>query len=591
MGKTKKSRIERAHIDAETPLHWGYVFDQVMQKRGGFDIVLTNPPWEVFKPQAKEFFADHSELVTKNKMTIKEFEKEQGKLLKDEAVREAWLAYESHFPHLNQYFRRAPEYRSQFATVDGRKVGSDLNLYKLFLERCFSLLRPGGHCGIVIPSGIYTDLGAKGLRDLLFNRTRIEGLFCFENRKTIFEGVHRSFKFVVLTFEKTASLRVQQPGEKNVSAPPDDLLSPARTGELGTTRFPAAFMRWDVTELDRFPAEGALWLDVNLIRRLSPDSHSVMEFKTEQDIHIAEKMLHFPLLGEHCPGAWKVSLCREFHMTDDAKLFKTDSATGRLPLFEGKMIWQFNSAYAEPRYWVNETEGKTALLRVATRRLTAMLKVETGLTNDLLDSLVDESEITLDSSAYRLGFRDIAANTNERTMICSILPPNVFAGNTINLIQPFEFVVDGSTWKQQKTLAPAVTLFACGVFNSFVIDWLLRQKITSHLNMFYVYQVPIPRLKENAPTFSPIVTRAAQLTCTTPEFDALAREVGLEHHQLLDPIERARLRAELDGLVAHLYGLSEAEFALILASFPLVPEPVKVDAHNAYRRVAQGLIT
>ena len=50
-----------------------------------------------------------------------------------------------------------------------------------------------------------------------------------------------------------------------------------------------------------------------------------------------------------------------------------------------------------------------------------------------------------------------------------------------------------------------------------------------------------------------------------------------------DPTERARLRAELDGL-------SEAEFALILDTFPLLPQPVKVAAQNAYREVERGLI-
>jgi len=58
-----------------------------------------------------------------------------------------------------------------------------------------------------------------------------------------------------------------------------------------------------------------------------------------------------------------------------------------------------------------------------------------------------------------------------------------------------------------------------------------------------------------------------------------------------DPAERAQIRAELDGLIAHLYGLTEAEFVHILATFPLVPAVVKVDAHNAYRRVANGLVS
>ena len=120
------------------------------------------------------------------------------------------------------------------------------------------LLRLGGHCGIVIPSGIYTDLGAKGLRDLLFERTHIQGVFCFENRREIVEGVHRSFKFVVWTFEKTSLPRLKEVGERNASAPPDDLLAPTRSGALGTVRFPAAFMRHDVAELERFPLERAL---------------------------------------------------------------------------------------------------------------------------------------------------------------------------------------------------------------------------------------------------------------------------------------------------------------------------------------------
>ena len=87
-----------------------------------------------------------------------------------------------------------------------------------------------------------------------------------------------------------------------------------------------------------------------------------------------------------------------------------------------------------------------------------------------------------------------------------------------------------------------------------------------------------------------IVQRAACLICTTPEFDDLAREVGGDIHGVTDPIERARLRAELDGLIAHLYGLTESEFAHILTTFPLVAEPVKQAARNAFRDVERGLI-
>ena len=587
LGKRKKRRIERGDIDAQTPFHWGYVFDDIVQKRGGFDIVLANPPWEVFKPQAKEFFAEHSDLVTKNKMTIKEFEKERDGLLKGRVVREAWLAYESRFPHMNQYFRLAPEYSHQFATVDGRKVGSDLNLYKLFIERCFTLLRPGGHCGIVIPSGIYTDLGAKGLRDLLFEHTHIQGLFCFENRKEIFEGVHRSFKFVVLTFEKTSVPRLQVSGEQNASAPPDDLLAPRSTGALGTTRFPVAFMRQDVADLSRFPGEDAIWFDVDLIKRLSPDAHAVMELKSPLDVQVAQRMLLQPLLGTAKTGIWNLRLEREFRMTDDSDaLFVQVPGPNRFPLWEGKQIHQFNADFGAPRYWIDKDKACTALLSPRLRMLARQFRA-LGLERE-----PDPDMVALNHTSYRVAFRDVARNTDERTMIATILPPNRFCPHTVSLEQVnLDEIQDGKN-RSKSALDAGQRLFVTAAFNSFVFDWFIRQSVTAHVSFFFVYNTPMPRITAEDPRFNRIVSRAARLVCTTKEFDALAHEAGLPDHRngATDPVERARLRSELDGLVAHLYALSEDEFVHVLADFPLVSEPIKQAARNAYRDVERGLI-
>ena len=110
--------------------------------------------------------------------------------------------------------------------------------------------------------------------------------------------------------------------------------------------------------------------------------------------------------------------------------------------------------------------------------------------------------------------------------------------------------------------------------------------------MFYLYQLPVPRLPSPDVRCAQVADRVARLVCTTSAYDTLAKDVGLRDHRdgATEPAERARLRAELDGLVAHLYGLSEDEFVHILATFPLVPEPVKQAARNAYRDVERGLI-
>jgi hypothetical protein len=129
--------------------------------------------------------------------------------------------------------------------------------------------------------------------------------------------------------------------------------------------------------------------------------------------------------------------------------------------------------------------------------------------------------------------------------------------------------------------------------NSFVFDYYLRQQVSANLTMFFIYQCPVPRFAKTEPMFGALVRRAARLVCTSKDFDDLGKAVGLDGPRdgAHDPTERARLRAELDGLVAHCYGLTVGEFDHVLDAFPLVAEPTKVAAANAWRDVQIGLIT
>ncbi|MFM6910531.1 MAG: Eco57I restriction-modification methylase domain-containing protein, partial [Dolichospermum sp.] len=380
-GKPVKRVLNIADMEVLKPFHWGYHFDQIIA-RGGFDIILGNPPWEVFQTDEKEFFQRFDNLIQKKKLDIKAWTKQFNKFMEDEEMRQAWLDYCSGYPHVSAYFKNAEQYRNQKSLVDGKSVARKINLYAVFLEQCCNLLSENGECGLVIPSGIYTDLGTKQLREMLFSQTKITGLFCFENRKAIFEGVDSRFKFVVLTFQNLVGANGHSP-------------LPLQ----GTISFPARFMRHDVGELNSFPDDDCIHISVDLIKRLSPDSISIMEFKSDLDIFIAEKMSRFPLLGEEIADTWNLKLTAEFHMTNDSHLFKTEPGKGRLPLYEGKMIHQFNHNWGKPKYWLDEKEARQALLKRG--------EIDNGQ--------------KLYYQCYRLGFRDIARNTDIRTMIATML--------------------------------------------------------------------------------------------------------------------------------------------------------------------------
>ena len=207
------------------------------------------------------------------------------------------------------------------------------------------------------------------------------------------------------------------------------------------------------------------------------------------------------------------------------------------------MFNQFELSGEGPDYWIDENVGES---RLKNRQF----------------------------ASYRWVHRRIARSSDVRTMISTIAPPRVFTDTN-------------STTIDSDLISKSEMLFLCAVTNSFVFDWLIRKRVDDTLSQFFLYQMTVPRLTGDDPRLLPYITRAVRLICYRSDFSDLWRDIigspWSEQDAATNPAERAQLRAELDGLAAHLYGLTEEEFTYILSTFPVVSESVKDAALAAYR--------
>jgi hypothetical protein len=341
--------------------HWELEFPDVFtEEHAGFDAVVGNPPWEIQKPNSKEFFSNHDPLY--RAYGKQDALRAQAALFTAHPeVEEQWLAYNGDFKDRGNFVKHAAEpfgdgkvaghsggdvaltrgaegaalhgkWRAERARFKGnadpahpfRHQGSaDLNTYKMFVEVGHALLRAGGQLGMITPSGLYTDKGTGDLRRLLLHRCAWRWLYGFENRNKLFD-IDSRFKFCVLIAEKGGATQAIQ----------------------------AAFMRHDLE--DWAEARGALAYPAERVAAFSPKSLSVLEIRSEQDLAVLTKLYaNGVLLGDDGPNGWGIKYGTEFHMTNDSKLFiprERAEAEGYRPdvygrwVREGLMIDHISSA-------------------------------------------------------------------------------------------------------------------------------------------------------------------------------------------------------------------------------------------------------
>ena len=332
-----QSQLEATAIAASQTgafFHWPLEFPDVFETNGGFDVVLGNPPWERIKLQEREFFATRdSDIASAPNQAARH------RLIRDLPTTNPTLAKQfTQALHASESVSRFVR-GSQRYPLTGQ---GDVNTYSIFAETARNLSRPAaGRVGMIVPSGIATDDTTKVFFADLVNEKALVSLYDFENREGVFPGVHRSYKFCLLTLT----------GADQPSAQAEFAFFLYRTEQLQDAgrRFALA------------PADFALF---------NPNTRTCPVFRTRQDAHIAAKMYRRAgVFWKEKRGAepesnpWGIGFQRMFDMSNDSGQFRTRAQLEGegwrldgnvfvrgderyLPLYEAKLFHQYDHRFA-----------------------------------------------------------------------------------------------------------------------------------------------------------------------------------------------------------------------------------------------------
>jgi hypothetical protein len=281
--------------------------------------------------------------------------------------------------------------------------------------------------------------------------------------------------------------------------------------------------------------------------------------------------------------AW-LDFRNELHMTADKDLFlektKVEAlAANLIPLFEGKMMWQFNHQLTEPTYWLNPADLRERLTSKEFNRMAQQANIKRKTCKEKY-----ADALTFDQDYYRLGFRDIASDTNERSLVAALLPKNVGIGNTINVHIPKKYQLINDEIHSEM-ISPLRILLALAWLNSLPVDWIMRFMIQIHVNKTYLMRLPMPQptdeeLLANA-DYVTLAKNALLLTMVDDkksghtDFDDLwnavseTLKVGRKDIPKSDKAADA-LRYQNDQIVARLYGFDAEDLRHILQSFDVM---------------------
>ena len=543
--------------------HWELAFPDVFA-RGGFDVVLGNPPWKRVKLQEQEFFARREPAIAGARNAA-----ERKKLI---------AALPATNPELWKEWTgatRVAQGQSHFARQSGRYPlcgKGDVNTYALFAEHNWSVLAPCGCAGFIAPSGIVTDDTTKAYFQALLDRSALASVHHFENESLVFKGLDHRYRFVLFTIRESRRA---------------DLVFYARRAvDLAD--------RWRHFVLT--PADFAT---------LNPNTRTCPTFRSQRDADINLAMYRRAGIlwreGDPDGNPWGLRLLSMFHMANDSGLFRTraelasagwrldgdrfkrdgdrfeEDGKVMLPLYEAKMVHQFDHRFGtyEGQSEAQANQGKLPELdhvahadpgrATLPRYWVAGHEVATKL-----DDIWDRH--------WMLGWRDITRASDTRTVIAGIIPRSAVNDKFLLMIPSHQAQLVAGLYAN---------------LSSIPFDYCARQKVGGvSLKYFTMRQLPAfgPATHAMPAPWAPatrirdwFLPRVLELTYTAWNLKPFAEDCGDDGSPFIwDPERRFRLRCEIDAAFFYLYGISRDDADYILDAFPVIARS-EAREHGEYR--------
>lgn len=571
--------------------HWKLEFPEVFDA-GGFDVILSNPPWEQVEISEQEFFAVRdfqiasaptkavrSQLIQDLATTKPELFKAFGSALREIGAIRRFLAKSGRYP------------------LAGR---GRINTYSVFAELAARLPGTEGYAGLFLPTGIATDDITKLLFGSFVASGRLAEVVGFENEEFIFPAVHHSVKFckLILAGHGRALKRsriafyirqFQQLADEDrfFSLSPDDfrLVNP-NTGNCPICR--------SLTDAELLKAiyrrVPVLWREAT--KEDAEDNPWRLEF-SQGLFNMASASKHF----------FRAEDLRNMAYNLEGNLYARGNHR-YLPLYEGKMLHHFDHCFSTYEGATKKQLNAGILPRPSPedkRNPFFVVQPQYWVDENLVDSAIGSK-----SPSWLMGWRDMCRSVDERTTISSALPRHA-VGDTLLLMFP-------------QCEREMLKLVLIANLNSFVQDYCSRKKVGgTHIKYPVFRQLAVlpPSSHESASPWDSRVSlgdwlglRALELIYTAHDLVQLAQDCGFHGPPFpWDEVRRFEIRCELDAGFFHLYlpadakgnwvpaeGESAENFAslkrhfeaprdavaFIMDQFPVVRERDE-DAHKRYR--------